>query len=122
MSWEKRNEHAVSGFAEATSEKSERLWSVSKTMQEEDSMRALLLQIYRLSPTKNGSRVSTLPVVHPTSRWRQLSLHRDRRIPVAVLARIPIAISAKRAWLDQKRHSLSFSDAGRHETTQRQRD
>src|SRR6476620_7544607 len=106
MSWEKRNEHAVSSFAETTSEKSERLWSVSKTMQEEDSTRALLLQIYRLSPTKYGSRVSTLRVVHPTSRWRQLSLHRDRRISVAVLARISIAVSAKRPWLDQKRHSL----------------
>ena len=70
MSWKKRNQHAVSGFPEPVSEKSERLWSVSKTMQEEDSMRALLLQIYRLSPTKYGSRVSALPVVHPTSRWR----------------------------------------------------
>jgi hypothetical protein len=61
-------EHAVSRFTETASQESERLGSIPKTMQEENSMRALLLQIYCVSAWEYGSCVSVLPIVHSHSR------------------------------------------------------
>jgi len=61
MAGQEWHKHAVSRFTEPSSQQGERLRSVSKTMQEEDSMRALLLQIYRLSAWHYGGCVSVLP-------------------------------------------------------------
>jgi hypothetical protein len=68
MTRQEWREHAVSRFTEAVSKESERLGSIPKTMQEENSMRALLLQIYRVSAWEYGGCVSVLPIVHSHSR------------------------------------------------------
>ncbi len=70
MPRQQRSEHAVPRFSEPSSQQAEGLWSISKTMQEEDSIRAPLLQIYRLSPRQYGRCLSALPVVHSPSRRR----------------------------------------------------
>ena len=67
MTGQKWGEHAIPRLPESSSQKAERLRSVSKTMQEEDSVRAPLLQIYRFSPGQYGRRVTALPVVHSSS-------------------------------------------------------
>src|ERR1700694_5365968 len=87
-------------------------------MQEEDSRRALLLQIDSLRATYYRRCVSALLPVHSVSLRRQLSRHRQCGIVVVPVAKP----GGERVGLDQECHSLSLRDSCRDESAERERD
>ena len=87
-------------------------------------MRALLLQIYRLSPTavwRLCQRLAGRPFIltMATTLLPRGSANSCRRFRESDRR---FHGDAERAWLDQKCHPLPFGDPGRHQTAQRQRD